>query len=299
MTTRRTAAVLAVFGFLCLIGPSVQGAQEPEWDARPLSHWIGAFKAPATRGDASRALAGIASRDGSAAIRPALPVLIEALAAADPAVRTESANLLGAMGPVAAEAVAPLATLFEADASPGVRLHAGLALANIAPDHAAVVEASASALRDADVEVRRTAAAVLVQARDAAAPAAPAITTARGDEDALVRVFAFAAEGQLGHAAVARDGLLEGLADADPVVRAEAAWQLGSALPPAERARVIRPLTEALRDPDSRVRLAAADALATIGRPAQPAVDTLWTLIRDPDESVRSGALRAIKAIKD
>lgn len=298
MTTRRTAAVLAVFGFLHLIGPT-QAAQEPEWDARPLSHWIRAFEAPATRGDASRALAGIAARDGSAAIRPALPVLIEALAAGDSGVRTECANLLGTMGPLAAEAVGPLAALFESDESPGVRLHAGLALVNIAPGHDAVVEASADALRDADVEVRRTAAAILVQARDAAAPAAPAITAARGDEDALVRLFAAAAQGHLGHGAVAREGLLEGLVNADPVVRAEAAWQLGSAVPPDERGPVIQPLTDALRDPDARVRLAAADALATIGRPARPAVDTLWTLIRDPDESVRSGALRAIKAIKD
>src|SRR5690606_3454877 len=172
-------------------------------------------------------------------------------------------------------------------------------LANIAPEHAAVVEASAGALRDADVEVRRTAAAILVQAHDAAASAAPAIKAARGDEDPLVRLFAAAAQGHLGDGAAAREGLLEGLGSSDPVVRAEAAWQLGSALPPPERTHVIRPLTEALRDHDARVRLAAADALATIGRPAQPAVDTLWTLIRDPDESVRSGALRAIKAIKD
>ncbi|HEY8537024.1 MAG TPA: HEAT repeat domain-containing protein, partial [Vicinamibacterales bacterium] len=274
-------------------------AQEPEWDTRPLSHWIRAFGAPATRSDASRALAGIATRDGGAAIRSALPILIESLAADVADVRIESANLLALMGPPATDAVPRLASLFREDESPRVRLQAGLALASIAPDDAAVVEASAGALRDADVEVRRTAAALLVQARDAAAPATAAIAAARGDEDPLVRLFAAAAQGQLGDTAAAREGLLEALADDDPVVRSEAAWQLGAALPPGERTRVIQPLTAALRDPDARVRLAAADALATIGRPARPAVDTLWTLVRDPDESVRSGALRAIKAIKD
>jgi HEAT repeat protein len=46
------------------------------------------------------------------------------------------------------------------------------------------------------------------------------------------------------------------------------------------------------------VRLAAVQALGIIGPPAKPAVPTLWRLIRDPDETVREAALRAIKRIR-
>jgi HEAT repeat protein len=301
MTTRRTAAVLAVFVLLGLRPLLAQGAagEEPLWNARPLSHWIGALGTPGGSRDAVRALTGIAMRDGSLAIEPALPALQSALSADDLTMRIEAADLLATMGPVADGAIPPLAALFERDPSPAVRQHAGLALARIAPAHDDVVAASARALSDEDVEVRRAAAAILVQARDAAAPAAGAVAAARTDRDPLVRLFAAAADGYLGNASAARDGLLEGLAHDDAVVRAEAAWLLGAALPPAEANSVVPRLTEALRDPDPRVRLAATDALGTIGRPARPAVDRLWTLIRDPDESVRSGALRAIKAIKD
>ena len=300
MTTRRTAAVLAVLVLLGLRPLHAQGArEEPLWNARPLSHWIGALGTPGGGSDAVRALTGIAMRDGSIAIEPALPALQSALSADDRAMRIEAANLLATMGPLADEAIPALAALFERDPSPAVRQHAGLALARIAPASDAAVAASARALSDDDLEVRRAAAAILVQAREAAAPAAPALAAARADRDPLVRLFAAAIDGYLGNASAARDGLLEGLAHEDPVVRAEAAWLLGSALPPDEAGSVVRPLTEALRDPDPRVRLSATDALGTIGRPAKPAVDRLWTLVRDPDESVRSGALRAIKAIKD
>jgi HEAT repeat protein len=47
------------------------------------------------------------------------------------------------------------------------------------------------------------------------------------------------------------------------------------------------------------VRLAAVDALATIGRPAKSALDPLWHMIHDPDEDVRDRALRAIRLIKE
>jgi HEAT repeat protein len=60
----------------------------------------------------------------------------------------------------------------------------------------------------------------------------------------------------------------------------------------------VAPLIEALSDPEALVRLAAVQALGIIGPPAKPAVPTLWRLIRDPDETVREAALRAIKRIR-
>ena len=91
--------------------------------------------------------------------------------------------------------------------------------------------------------------------------------------------------------------LLDGLAGPEGAVRAESAGLLAETAP--ADARVLPALIASLRDEDRRVRLAAADALGTIGRPAISAAEPLWHMIHDPDENVRDHALKAIRLIKE
>ena len=133
--------------------------------------------------------------------------------------------------------------------------------------------------------------------RSAASPVKPALETALGDADAIVRLYAAAAIGRAGEPDRALPILLSSLGSTDMGLRAESAGLL------AEHARgrpaVVDALTRALRDPEPQVRIAAADALGTLGKVARPALDTLWSMLRDPDEDVRESVLRAAQAIRD
>ncbi len=62
-------------------------------------------------------------------------------------------------------------------------------------------------------------------------------------------------------------------------------------------AAAVEPLTVALRDPDSEVRLQATIALARIGPDAAPAVPLLVQALRDDSTEVRIGAARALGQI--
>ncbi len=297
---RSTAALVTCLS-LCLALPTPPlGAQsEPFWNSRPVSYWVSALAggAPAARLEAARGLSEIALQHGGRAIDTALPALGASLAAEDPALRSAAASALAQMGPLAEQMLQPLLSAFQGDAVATVRRQAGLALTRVAPAAAPVVDACGRVLAtEADAGVRQAAAAALVQARAAAAPAAAAISVAMSDRDPMVRVFASAAEGQLGNVSGAVKGLVAGLTDDDPGVRAEAAGLLGSVAP--AHASAVPSLIKALNDPDPQVRLAAVDALGTIGPPAHSAVQRLWHLMRDPDESVRDGALRAIRIIR-
>jgi HEAT repeat protein len=298
---RMTALVTALSVSLAFSTLPVWAQGEPFWNSRPLSYWLSALGEgpPETRVEAARGLSAIAMQHGGRVIDAALPALSASLAADDPALRSAAASALGQMGPLAEGAVDELLAIFENDRVDAVRRQAGLALTRVAPDAASVITAAARVMAtDGDATVRQAAAAVLVQARAAAAPVAAAIATAAAwDRDPMVRVFACAAEAQLGRIPTAVKGLIAGLEDDDPGVRAEAAGFLGAIVP--AQASAVPPLTEALSDPEPIVRLAAVEALAMVGRPARPAIPTLWHLMRDPDESVRDSAVRAIHVIRD
>jgi len=81
------------------------------------------------------------------------------------------------------------------------------------------------------------------------------------------------------------------LGDEDPVVRWQAAKQLGR----TQDARAVVPLIEALRDTDEGVRREVTKALGEIGDPR--AVKPLEKMLEDTDEFVRLNALGALENI--
>ena len=274
-------------------------ADEPHWNSKPLSYWVGLLQRgePAQRALAARGLADLAATHGAATIAPALPHLIAAFDAEFPELRGAAAVGVGQLGAAGGPAVSGLTRLVAHDPDAEVRAGAARSLGQIAPGDDDVVETCAAALRrDSAAPVRQAAAAVLLQAGPAAARIQPALADALADDDPAVRIFAAAAVAQLGEPQSAVPVLLAGLGHEDPSIRAESAGMLG--VVEAAHVRAVRPLIEALNDPEAVVRLAAAEALGAIGTAAKPALEPLWRLIRDPDETVREGALRAIRRIR-
>lgn len=85
--------------------------------------------------------------------------------------------------------------------------------------------------------------------------------------------------------------LVAALEDPDRDVRSCAVVGLAALRPPA----AAEPLLSHLSDPSAYVARLAADALARIG---QPAVEALITALREGDIATRSGAARALRAIR-
>ncbi len=113
--------------------------------------------------------------------------------------------------------------------------------------------------------IRATAAYLLGQMGSDAAPAAPALVNALGDEDSLVRFKASRALSRIGLDAVTP--LIIALDSPESVVRYGAARALGAM---GSHAKYAAPsLMRALRDPQANVRDAAFYALAQIGVRAQ------------------------------
>jgi HEAT repeat protein len=292
----RVALGLAWLGLV--VAPGAY-ADEPYWNSKPLSYWVGLLQngKPLERAHAAREVSDLAAARGADTVAPALPHLIAAFDAALPELRGAAATGVGHFGPAAGAAVPGLTKLVANDPDPDVRAHAARSLGQIAPTADEVVEACATVLgRDRAPAVRQAAAAVLLLAGPAAVKGRPALVGALADGDATVRVFAAGAVGQFGDDATALPVLFGGLEHEDAAVRAEAAALLATI--PSAHAAVVPALTRALGDPDPLVRLASAQALGQIGEPARPALQPLWRLIRDEDEAVREGALRAIKRIR-
>jgi HEAT repeat protein len=285
---------------LALLGAGRARADEPYWNSKPLSYWVGLLQygQPAERARAARGLTELAAARGADTIAPALPHFIAAFEADLPDLRGAAATGVGQFGATAGVAVPGLTRLVTSDPDPHVRAQAARSLGQIAPSADGVIETCAVVLgRDQSASVRQAAAAVLLQAGAAAEKGRPALVGALSDGDATVRLFAAGAVGQFGDAGTALPVLLEGLRHSDPAVRTEAAGLLSTV--PSAHAEVVPALIDALGDPEATVRLAAAESLGFIGEPSRPAIQPLWRLIRDPDEGVRETALRAIKRIRE
>ena len=206
------------------------------------------------------------------------------------------------------------AALQDADAQTriaGLQLVQSQSLAPLLPDVAARLRA------DPDVAVRYQAARALAHFADPAA--LPPLLDGLRDDDMYVRVQVTSALIHMGAPAVA--GLTEALDDARPAVRraaAKALGKIGCADAPALRAlgaalsddadagqrrfaaealgrlgatEALAPLGAALRDPDARVRDAAAAALQALGEAALP---TLRAALDDPNPETNFVAARAL-----
>ena len=206
------------------------------------------------------------------------------------------------------------AALQDADAQTriaGLQLVQSQSLAPLLPDVAARLRA------DPDVAVRYQAARALAHFADPAA--LPPLLDGLRDDNMYVRVQVTSALIHMGAPAVA--GLTEALDDARPAVRraaAKALGKIGCADAPALRAlcaalsddadagqrrfaaealgrlgatEALAPLGAALRDPDARVRDAAAAALQALGEAALP---TLRAALDDPNPETNFVAARAL-----
>jgi HEAT repeat protein len=85
--------------------------------------------------------------------------------------------------------------------------------------------------------------------------------------------------------------LIRDLKDEDPIVRWQAAEQVGR----AQDVRAVEPLIEALRDRDEGVRREVTKALGELG--SARAVEPLGRMLEDTDEFVRMNALWALESI--
>ncbi len=180
------------------------------------------------------------------------------------------------------------------------------------------VEALITVLRDEHREVRRSAAAALVELGQ---PAVQPLIAALEDADWDVRQTAAEALGEIGdlraleplnlalrdaHSDVRRtaaralvklgepalETLITALRDTNSNLRALSAEALGRLGDP----RAVRPLTNALRDYNSEVRQMATQALVRLG---QPAVVPLILALEDEDHLVRRAAANVLGAIGD
>jgi HEAT repeat protein len=82
------------------------------------------------------------------------------------------------------------------------------------------------------------------------------------------------------------------LKDKNPAARQEAARALGTIGQPAVPA-----LIERLKDPDSDIRIAAADAIGRVGSDAREALPALDKAMKDPEPLVRQHAAYALTVV--
>jgi HEAT repeat protein/beta-lactamase regulating signal transducer with metallopeptidase domain len=147
-----------------------------------------------------------------------------------------------------------------------------------------------AALRDSDVEVRRTAANSLGQIEDKRA--VPALIAALRDSDGEVRQQAAWALGQLEDRR-ATEPLIAALKDSSIELRRKAAWALGQLEDPAAAPG----LAAALRDDDAQVRRTAAWGLGQLELRTAPA--ELIDALKDPNADVRRTAAWALSQMGD
>lgn len=99
--------LVTALGCLVLVAGARAAAQEPSFQGRTLTEWVGDLEhgeAPYTRHAACWAIAEI----GPAAAPRAVPALVKALSDEYPIVRYAAANTLKELGPAAAEAIPAL-----------------------------------------------------------------------------------------------------------------------------------------------------------------------------------------------
>jgi HEAT repeat protein len=195
---------------------------------------------------------------------PAVPALVDALKIER--IRPSVARILGRLGPAAKQAVPALAEIVRRDDRVPARCEALMALGAIGPD---------------------------------AAPSVPAIAESlRGTKEDICYAACYAL-GRIGPAAIAAKPELQNkLRDANQSIALSAAWALARIDPrSAEVARLSVPLLlQGLADAEPRVRAEAANSLALLGPLAKDAVPALKKVLRDPDDTVRDAADKAIRA---
>lgn len=260
--------------------------------------------------------------------RPAVPALVPLLRDSDEDVRHAAGDALGRTGELPHEATA---ALVEGLANPDthVQVQTAEALAKIGETAAEAAPALAAALENGNELVRAKAAEALGKMGETAAEAAvPTLIRALRDDDGWVSAVAAEALGEMGEAAEdAVPALVRSLSHISPLVRARAAEALGKlnsaatpAVPALERAATdtdggvreqalralgavvhgaeAEPLLLAgLRDPEPRVRAAAAEAFGKRGTPHAGATAELVRLLDDANDEVKFRSIAALARV--
>ncbi|OGR66778.1 MAG: hypothetical protein A2X30_11875 [Elusimicrobia bacterium GWB2_63_16] len=152
---------------------------------------------------------------------------------------------------------------------PRTREAAGLALLLMFPPPQEAAEPLLETLKDADLKVRRSAAAALGNYAVASPATLPAGTVA---------------------------ALLAATSDADPETRNLAVFPLGR-LAPADRS-ALDAVIQTLASADPEVRVSAAAALTAAGKKAAAAETALWKVFRSRDCRQKTAAAKALAAVK-
>lgn len=284
----RRAILAAVV--LCAAGIGVR-AEEGEKRAQP----------PAAAADVAKLLDQLATGDvparrkavyalwklGAEAKTASGPLAV-ALLDADAYVRTTAAKALTKHAGNLDAVVATIAAALTKGA-PDVRLDAAKLIQMAGPDTRPIA-ALVAALADPDPEVRANVAAALEWTGEAGRPAVERLSAlVAEDEDDRVRMWAARALGSIDGARLV-PLVIEDLASDDATVRAKAAATLGYGGRGAASAS--RALGRLLGDPDSAVRVAAANALGAVGPDDE--IDRLLSALDDRDPAVRAAALAAM-----
>jgi HEAT repeat protein len=221
---------------------------------------------------------------------------------ADP-VRASAAEALGRIGPKANEA-APLLVdaLKDMKSDRFVRIYAAFALGRIAPmPPESAVAALGGALSDAETpaEVRKAAADALGQLGEAAASGVPALAAALRDKQNLeVRRATAYALGQVGASgAKALPDLRSAIRDEDKFVRCHALRAIGGF--GKEGADAVPDLVRCLKeDSNTEARVAAIEALGSLGLNVPEAMDALNAASRSSQTAIREAAQEALRKIE-
>jgi HEAT repeat protein len=236
-------------------------------------------KAPTVRLAAVRSLDKV-----TADSKVVFPALVQALDDEHPAVRGSAASTLGRFG----TAALPSLNVALKDKDSGVRQYAVLSLAQLASAPKDVLPLLEAARKDENAKVRQSAAQSL---KSFGLPAVPLLIEMLADTDA--DVWKKAVE-SLKEMRARTQGMVKLLAaaikDEKFAVRRGAAYVLSRF-----EEEGVPALTEALRDPDPRVRWEAADSLRVVGPVGDKAIPALANLaVNDDTEKVRQIALKAM-----
>lgn len=157
----------------------------------------------------------------------------------------------------------------------------------------------AAGVADPDARNRLKAIDVLEKMGPAAAPAAPVLVHALGDDDHFVRWAAARAVGKIAPAAADRavPALTNLLSDEDSDVRLAAVRSLGCYGALARRAWPR--LVQVLRVGDADTRLATLKALEQVRSSSQAVPPVLWDLCADPDARVRQEAVDLLSQLAE
>lgn len=264
--------------------------REPFFDGRPASAWASRLRDVSEQQivESRRKL-----KAGGAAAVPVLASIVETRSTnwGTATVRVTAADLLGELGPAAADAIPALINaLSDTDAT--VRSRAAEALGAVGPGNPQVVGALTAQLKTADA---RSAARGLARCGAAALTATDALIALLDNADPDIRWNAERTLGKI-RATAAIPRLVSLLNDPDDQVREHAAEALGDIGP--EAASTVPALIASLKDKYVKVRRDAARSLGQIGSGAQAAIPALQALVKDDSEEiVRQAAAAAIQRI--